>query len=166
MPSKKCNFYYRFTKLVGRCISFLLAVPAAKLYTREMNSAISFGIKNQTTVALSHRLRHEITSWRFFDTWKGKLVWKKERHLIVAVFTDASAYKWGGFVKLEGNDCEVGDSWENDKLSIPIMVLEAHALLNVLKSVGEKVKGCRIDANVDNQALICRGIMKDQNQRL
>ena len=141
-------------KLVGRCISFLLAVPAAKLYTREMNNAISFGIKNQTNVVLSHRLKEEIMSWRFLDNWTGKLVWKKEKHLSVTVFTDASTFKWGGVIKLKNNNYEIGDSWDVEKLSMPIMVLEGYALLYVLRSVGEKIHGCRIDANVDNQALI------------
>jgi hypothetical protein len=50
---------------------------------------------------------------------------------------------------------QVGDSWETDMISLPIIVLEARALLNVLKSLSDKIKGHRVDANVDNQALIC-----------
>jgi hypothetical protein len=33
-------------------------------------------------------LKSEIISWRFLDSWTGKLEWKKERHLAVKVFTD------------------------------------------------------------------------------
>ena len=32
-------------KISGKCISFMLAIPGAKLYTREMNLAIAMGIK-------------------------------------------------------------------------------------------------------------------------
>ena len=40
-------------KLTGRCISFMLAVPAAKLYTREMNNAISCEIRNLSSVIMT-----------------------------------------------------------------------------------------------------------------
>lgn len=41
---------FNLDTLAGRCISFMLAVPAAILYTREMNSAISLGIKSQSNI--------------------------------------------------------------------------------------------------------------------
>ena len=65
-------------KLVGRCISFMLAVPAAKLYTREMNNSISVGIKSNNNVLITDILREEILMWRFLDNWEGKLHWKKK----------------------------------------------------------------------------------------
>ncbi|CAC5415529.1 unnamed protein product [Mytilus coruscus] len=58
-------------KLSGRCISFILAVPAAKLYTREMNSAIFFGINSKSGITLNGGLKDEITSWRFWMNGKG-----------------------------------------------------------------------------------------------
>jgi hypothetical protein len=59
----------------------MLAVPAAILYTREMNSAISLGIKSQSNITLDGYLQREIISWRFLDNWKGKLKWKSENHI-------------------------------------------------------------------------------------
>lgn len=61
----------------------------------------------------------------------------------------------GGVFKINGIQHTVGDSWEADMVSLPIMVLEARALLNVLKSFSDKIKGHMVDAKVDNQALIC-----------
>lgn len=38
-------------------------------------------------------------------------------------------------------------------ISLPIMVLEARALLNVLKSFSDTLRGHMVNSNVDNQAL-------------
>ena len=141
-------------KLAGRCISFMLVVPAAKLYTREMNRAISLGIKSHSKVRLEGTLRDEITFWKFLDTWEGKLSWKSEKHFAITIFTDASSFKWGGVFELNGEIKEVNDSWDKNMFHLPIMILEAHALLNVLKSIRHFIRGYRVDANVDNQALI------------
>lgn len=152
--SKKVVSVLNLQKLVGRCISFMLAVPAAKLYTRCMNYAISNGIRAQAGVQMNKELTEEISHWRFLDEWMGKLEWKKEKHLSVNIYTDASTYKWGGFLKINETEYMVGDSWTDELLSLPIVVLEAKALANVLKAVKEVIKGHRVDANVDNQALI------------
>ncbi|CAC5361180.1 unnamed protein product [Mytilus coruscus] len=131
-----------------------VAVLAAKLYTRETNNAISLGIRKQTSIPMTKDLKDEIINWRFLDSWTGKLEWKKERHLVVNIYTDASMYKWGGYLKINDREHKSHDSWAQEMLSLPIMVLEAKALLNVFRSIREDIKGSRVDANVDNQALI------------
>ena len=86
-------------QLAGKCISFMAAVPGAKLFTREMNFAISVGIRSTgSKVYMSDELREEIETWKFLDTWDGKLEWKKERHISVELHSDASLYKWGGVI--------------------------------------------------------------------
>ena len=64
-------------KISGKCISFMLAIPGAKLYTREMNLAIAMGIKAKSKIYISEALRDELEAWRFLDTRQGKLEWKK-----------------------------------------------------------------------------------------
>lgn len=132
----------------------MVAVPAAKLYTRDMNNAISVGIRNNSKITISDNLRNEILSWRFVDNWTGKLEWKQEKHLVVKIFTDASNYKWGGYLNESDKKIEIGDFWTDEMLSFPIMVQEAKALLFVLKSTKDRIKCNRVDTNVDNQALI------------
>ena len=132
--SKSSLSVLELQKLAGRCISFMLAVPAARLYTREMNYAISQGIRSQSSVPMNDDLKSEISHWRFLDSWSGKLEWKREKHLEIAVYTDASTYKWGGFLEINGTEHKVGDSWATDLLKLPIVILEAKALLNVLKA--------------------------------
>lgn len=87
----------------------MVAVPAAKLYTRDMNNAISVGIRNNSKITISDNLRNEILSWRFLDNWTGKLEWKQEKHLVVKIFTDASNYKWGGYLNESDKKIEIGD---------------------------------------------------------
>ena len=79
--------------------------------------------------------------------------WKKEKHLVMEIHTDASTYKWGGVIHFETGTQEVYDFWSEDERTSPIMVLEAEALLNVLRAISKRIRGKRVDANVDNKAL-------------
>jgi hypothetical protein len=63
-------------RFAGKCISFILAIPAAKLYTREVNRAIARGIRSSRQVAVSGDLLEEIQHWVFLDTWSDFLPWK------------------------------------------------------------------------------------------
>ncbi|MES9884567.1 MAG: reverse transcriptase domain-containing protein [Sedimenticola sp.] len=141
-------------RLAGRCISFMLAIPAAKLYTREMNFAISDGLKGNGKVQLTGKLREELQFWKFIDSWEGKLTWKTEKHLRVDLCSDASLFKWGGIVHLPSGKVSISDFWGDEMRNLPIMVLEGHALLHVLQSVLVDIRCHRVDARVDNQVLI------------
>ena len=46
-------------RLVGKCVSFSLAVPAARLFTREMSAAISRGMRTMKPIAIQGAL-HEM----------------------------------------------------------------------------------------------------------
>ena len=43
-------------RLAGKCVSFSLVLPAARLYTREMNLAISKGVRSKKKVHLTEEL--------------------------------------------------------------------------------------------------------------
>ena len=58
-------------RFAGKCVSFNLAIPAARLYTRQVNAAISFCLKNSRSVEVRDPLQEEIAYWRFLDTWIG-----------------------------------------------------------------------------------------------
>ena len=47
-------------------MSFLLAVPGALLFTREMNAAISKALPTSRSVKLDKALRDEVSHWLFF----------------------------------------------------------------------------------------------------
>ena len=78
-------------RLAGKCVSFSRAVPAARLFTREMNAAISQGLRSQEAVLLHGALREEISNWLFLESWDDPLPWRDERHVQSSVATDASA---------------------------------------------------------------------------
>ena len=60
-------------RLVGKCISLSLAVPAARLFTREMSAAISMCMRPSKPIAVQGALRDEITLWLFLEEWDDRL---------------------------------------------------------------------------------------------
>ena len=54
-------------RLVGKCVSFSLAVPAAQLFTRQMIAAIAGGrLTPRRLIAIKGELREEISHWLFW----------------------------------------------------------------------------------------------------
>lgn len=141
-------------RLQGKCISFMLAIPAAKLYTNELAYAISKAAKCSRPIPLCGPLLEEVLHWRFIDTWESPMPWRNERHLRLSLATDSSMYKWGACI-LDGQQVcmEIGDHWPTGD-DRPIHVKEAHALLNTLMALEEKITNRRIDIAVDSKAVI------------
>lgn len=85
-------------RFAGKCISFSLAIPAAKLYSIEVNRSISWCLRNSKTVIMDDFLWCELEHWRFIDSWKGFVSWREEKHLQLTLFTDSPKFKWGAMV--------------------------------------------------------------------
>ena len=85
-----------FQSLVGKCVSFFLAFPAAQLFTREMTAAISRGLRTSKPFRLCGGLREDVSHWLFLETWDDPLPWRDERHPGISIATDASNTGWGG----------------------------------------------------------------------
>ena len=92
----------------GKCVSFSLAVPATKLFIREMSSAIASASANGL-VSISSASREELMHWRFLDSWQKFLPWREEKHLGLTLSTDASGYGWGCVVHLPSGDQTISD---------------------------------------------------------
>ena len=86
-------------RFAGKCISFMLAVPAAKLYTREVNLAIGKAVKHSRPVPIEGNLKEEISHWKFLDNWEGFVPWREERHIQFNLATDASSFRWGAITE-------------------------------------------------------------------
>lgn len=140
-------------KFAGKCVSFMLAFPGAKLYTKEVNRAIGLAAKRSGFVDMTDDLRQEILYWRFIDHWSGCFSWRNEKHLQITVASDASKFKWGALVDVKGQQIVCADYWRNED-DRPIHVKEAQALFNALCSVKDVVKNHRVDAYVDNLACV------------
>ena len=65
-------------RLVGKCISFSLAVPVARLFTREMSAAISMCVCPSKPIAVQGALQDEITLWLSLEEWDDPLPWHEE----------------------------------------------------------------------------------------
>ena len=72
-----------FQKFAGNAVSFSLAVPAAKLCSREVNYNISKGLHSSRPVKMTDALREELRHWQFLDSWSGFLPWRQERHFCI-----------------------------------------------------------------------------------
>ena len=83
---------------MGKCVSFARVVPEAKLLTREMNAAISKGLRSQKLILLRGALREEIAHWLFLENLDDPIPWRDERHIQVSVATDASSSGWGATI--------------------------------------------------------------------
>ena len=142
-------------RFAGKAVSFSLAVPASRLFTREINWHISKGIKNSRPVRLSSSLKEELLSWRFLDAWEGFLPWKEEKHFSIKVITDASNSGWGGILSLPSSSRETKDYWCNEVFyGSDISIKEAKALYNTLATFANEVFNGRVNAYVDNTNLV------------
>lgn len=146
----------------GKCISFTLAVPAAKLFIREISRGISRA-SPRGLVRLSHELRSELEYWRFLDAWQEFVPWRKEYHARLSLSTDASGYAWGGVIHLPAGDQTVGDYWNENERKLDIASKELLSLTNTIETLPPWVKHCRLDASVDSMVLI--GVWEGQGSK-
>ena len=146
----------------GKCISFSLAVPAAKLFIREISRGIG-RVSSSGFVCLTQDLREELEYWRFLDTWEESVPWRSEYHMRMSVSSDASGFGWGGVIHLPLGDQVVRDFCRDNEKELDIATKEVLALANVVESLPPWVKNCRLDASVDSQVLI--GVWEGEGSR-
>ena len=140
-------------RLVGKCVSFSLVVPGARLFTKEMNVAISKGHLSSKLIRVCGAHREEISHWLFLETWDDPLPWRDERHVRVSVVTDASNFAWGGSL-ISPVSADTSDYWTKEEQSWNIATKEATALERVLLAFQNQLRNSRVDALVDNQAVV------------
>ena len=88
---KKYTNVRTLQRFQGRCISVPLAVPAAKLFIRETSHAVTSAYNNGR-VSLTPALGEELSYWQFLDSWQDCLPWRDEKHVRLALSTDASGF--------------------------------------------------------------------------
>ena len=152
--SSKCVTVNTLQRFAGKAVSFSLAIPAAKLFVREVNQHISKGLRNSKAVTVSISLKEELKCWRFLDSWKECLPWRDEKHYSVKLCSDASNSGWGGILSLPEGKLQSGDYWKSEDRSSVIAVKEVKALHNTLLTFNNYLSNARVDAYVDNQNLI------------
>lgn len=141
-------------RLSGKCTSMSLAVPGARLYTNEINMAISRASRSSRPVPLTKALREEVQHWLFIKSWSGFLPWRSEIHHQFLLYSDASSFAWGSVLEPAGIPLVASDYWPEEILSSDIAVKEALVLSNALKSFMASIMNSRVDVYVDNSALL------------
>ena len=137
----------------GKCTSFSLAVPMAKLFIREMSSAIARAPANGQ-VPLNEFLKEELSYWRFLDNWEQYLPWKEEKHYTVSLSTDPSGHGWDCVLHLPSGDQSFRDYWNPDQRELFISSKEMLALVHAIKALPQEIRNGRLDAYVDSQVMI------------
>ena len=138
---------------MGKCISFSLAVPAARLFTTEMSAAISMCMRPSQPIAVQVALRDEITLWLFLEEWDDPLPWREKRHVQIELATDTSRTGWVGVISTPVKQ-EISDYWSKDEMMFDITTWEAFAVDKVLRAFKDLVKDCRVDVMIDNLAVM------------
>ena len=137
-------------KLMGKCVSFSLCIPVAKMYIRAMARSISWAEKKGCLIPVVGDLKEEILFWRFLDNHDNWVKWRGERHTEISLATDASGFGWGASLS---EDRVIRDFWDSNDAR-PIHLKEADALLKTMRSISGEVSDRRVDVWVDNQALL------------
>ncbi|XP_069114859.1 LOW QUALITY PROTEIN: uncharacterized protein [Argopecten irradians] len=149
-------------RFAGKCVSMGLAVPGCRLFCREVNKCISQCMRNSKRMLVNEWLRQELLHWRFLDDWEGCSRWRLEGHSQVKMSTDASMYRYGAVVLVDGETEVMGDYWgTEDKRTIHLK--EAEAVLKVLQALGNRLENRRVDLLVDNMAVL--GVWENQGGR-
>lgn len=143
-------------RFAGKTTSFSIAVPAARLYTRACYRTIGHACKTPARpIRVSGELREEISYWRFLDSWNSHLPWFEERHKVVSCFTDASNSGWGAILLVDAVESRrLRDYWGREDQEKPIVIREALALQQALRTMGSDLKNCRVDAHVDSLPVV------------
>ena len=116
-------------RFAGKIVSFSLAVPAAKLFCREVNFNIGKALKNSKPIKMSDDLK---------------------------IISDASNTGWGGILALSRAPKKTRGYWSPNDLEVSgrIAVKEAKALYQSLSIFCNELTNGRVDVYVDNSNLI------------
>ena len=133
-------------RLQGKACSFILCVPGAKLFCRELNRAIA----TAKAVTMYPALLSELIAWRFLDTFQAWKPWRSGRHVTLELSTDSSGYSWGA----HSADGVFRDYWSPQDLPLGIHLKEGRAVVLALKSLSDSVSGTTVDIFCDNQAFL------------
>ena len=141
-------------RLCGKCNSLSLVVPGARMFTNEINLAISKAARSSRPISLVGPLRAEIESWAFLENWQGSLPWRSEFHHQLVLFSDASSSGWGGLLNPGALSVSIRDYWQHTHSTLDINSKEILALANVLDSFSSTISNSWVDAFTDSQVLL------------
>ena len=127
-------------RLAEKCVSFARAVPAAKLFTREMNTAISRGLRSQKPILVRGALREEIAHWLLLENWDNvkPIWWRDERHIQNSMASDSSSSGWG-VTTVSPDRREPLGYWTQEEFTWDIVTKKDMAINKILLSCSDEV---------------------------
>eukprot|EP00854_Cymbomonas_tetramitiformis_P034342 gene34342-biopygen26299 len=142
----------RLASFNGLCQSVYLAVPAARLYLRELYFVLTTKRSWGAKVKLSRQALHDLEWWLrlpVMSRWNGRKIWRSPTR--AKLHTDSSLRAWGGVLNL---DKEARGFWPDELRHLHITHLELEAVFKTAQSFMPELEGKVVRLYCDNQAVV------------
>ncbi|KAK3233099.1 hypothetical protein CYMTET_56584 [Cymbomonas tetramitiformis] len=142
----------RLASFTGLCQSVYLAVPAARLYLRELYFVLAEKRSWGAKVKISRAARGDLEWWSrlpVMSRWNGRKIWRSPTR--AKVHTDSSMTAWGGVLNLK---FPARGFWPNEMRCWHITHLELEAVYKTVQAFLQELEGKVVRLYCDNQAVV------------
>ncbi|KAK3250616.1 hypothetical protein CYMTET_40020 [Cymbomonas tetramitiformis] len=142
----------RLASFTGLCQSVYLAVPAARLYLRELYFVLAEKRSWGAKVKISRSARGDLEWWSrlpVMSRWNGRKIWRSPTR--AKVHTDSSMTAWGGVLNLK---FPARGFWPDEMRCWHITHLELEAVYKTVQAFLQELEGKVVRLYCDNQAVV------------
>ncbi|KAK3233094.1 hypothetical protein CYMTET_56579 [Cymbomonas tetramitiformis] len=142
----------RLASFTGLCQSVYLAVPAARLYLRELYFVLAEKRSWGAKVKISRAARGDLEWWSrlpVISRWNGRKIWRSPTR--AKVHTDSSMTAWGGVLNLK---FPARGFWPDEMRNWHITHLELEAVCKTVQAFLQELEGKVVRLYCDNQAVV------------
>ncbi|KAK3268079.1 hypothetical protein CYMTET_23396 [Cymbomonas tetramitiformis] len=142
----------RLASFTGLCQSVYLAVPAARLYLRELYFVLAEKRSWGAKVKISRAARGDLEWWSrlpVMSRWNGRKIWRSPTR--AKVHTDSSMTAWGGVLNLK---FPARGFWPDKMRNWHITHLELEAVYKTVQAFLQELEGKAVRLYCDNQAVV------------
>ncbi|KAK3276044.1 hypothetical protein CYMTET_15859 [Cymbomonas tetramitiformis] len=142
----------RLASFTGLCQSVYLAVPAARLYLRDLYFVLSKKRNWGAKVKISRAARRDLEWWSklpVMSRWNRRKIWRSPTR--AKVHTDSSIMAWGGVLNLK---FPARDFWSDEMRNWHITHLELEAVYKTVQAFLKELEGKVVRLYCDNQAVV------------
>ncbi|KAK3271749.1 hypothetical protein CYMTET_19922 [Cymbomonas tetramitiformis] len=142
----------RLASFTGLCQSVYLAVPAARLYLRELYFVLAEKRIWGAKVKISRAARGDLEWWPrlpVMSRWNGRKIWRSPTR--AKVHTDSSMTAWGGVLNLKFS---ARGFWPYEMRNWHITHLELEAVYKTVQAFLQELEGKVVRLYCDNQAVV------------
>ncbi|KAK3277816.1 hypothetical protein CYMTET_14201 [Cymbomonas tetramitiformis] len=142
----------RLASFTGLCQSVYLAVPAARLYLRELYFVLAEKRSWGAKVKISRAARGDLEWWPrllVMSRWNGRKIWRSPTK--AKVHTDSSMMAWGGVLNVK---FPARGFWSDEMRNWHITHLELEAVYKTMQAFLKELEGKVVRLYCDNQAVV------------